>query len=71
MLFKRNIPNLPYYAGMESMIRFETLHQMYKGKCRVIVSTNLLRGIDTVGVGHVIEFNFSRTPEDYIHRYDL
>jgi len=68
VLFDKDIPNLPYYAGMESMLRFETLHQMYNGKCRVIVGTNLLRGIDTLNVGHVIQYNFARSPEDFIHR---
>lgn len=69
LLFEHDIPNLPYYTGMESDMRLETLHQLYKGKCRVIVSTNLMsRGLDTMNVGHVIEYNISKTQEDYINR---
>ena len=54
LLFENEIPNLPYYTGMESDLRLETLHQLYLGKWRVIVSTNLLsRGIDKLN--YVIE----------------
>ena len=69
IIFQESIPNLPYYAGLESALRLETLHQLYKGKWRVIVSTNILsRGIDTLNVGHVIQYNCARSIEDYIHR---
>jgi len=32
ILFSQEIPNLPYYAGLENTLRLETLHQLYKGK---------------------------------------
>ncbi|CAI2367187.1 unnamed protein product [Moneuplotes crassus] len=69
ILFNEEIPNLPYYAGLESTLRVETLHQLYKGKCRVIISTNIFsRGIDTCNIGHVIQYNFAKNINDYIHR---
>ena len=40
-----------------------------KGKVRVLVATDIVaRGIDVEALGHVVNFDVPRAPEDYIHR---
>ncbi|MFN8547011.1 MAG: DEAD/DEAH box helicase [Candidatus Eisenbacteria bacterium] len=40
-----------------------------KGKLRVLVATDIVaRGIDVEALGHVVNFDVPRAPEDYIHR---
>ena len=69
MFFDEEIPNLPYYASLDSKLRVATLQKFYSGECRVIIATDLLaRGIDTCNTHHVIEYEFSSNTTKYIHR---
>lgn len=69
LLFNEEIPNLPYYADLDSKLRVATLQKFYSGECRVIIATDLLaRGIDTCNTQHVIEYEFSSNTTKYIHR---
>jgi ATP-dependent RNA helicase RhlE len=39
------------------------------GRVRVLVATDIAaRGIDVVGISHVVNFDFPPQPEDYVHR---
>lgn len=59
-LMENGIPNLPFHSGLDSKNRYAVLHKFYDGHCRVIVATNLLsRGIDTINVNHVIQYEFA------------
>ena len=59
----REIVNLPFYEAMSSKARNLTLNLLAEGKLPVVVSDNLgARGLDTLNVRHVIQFDFARTP---------
>ena len=66
-LRNREIINLPFYEAMSSKARNLTLSLLTEGKLPVVVSDNLgSRGLDTLNVSHVIQFDFPRTPQDYL-----
>ena len=66
-LRNKEIINLPFYESMSSKARNLTLSLLSEGKLPVVVSDNLAsRGLDTLNVSHVIQFDFPRTPQDYI-----
>jgi ATP-dependent RNA helicase RhlE len=49
--------------------RTEALAGFQSGKYRVLVATDIAaRGIDVTALGHVVNFDVSLVPEDYIHR---
>jgi ATP-dependent RNA helicase RhlE len=49
--------------------RTEALAGFKSGKYRVLVATDIAaRGIDVTALGHVVNFDVSAVPEDYIHR---
>ncbi len=49
--------------------RTEALAGFKNGKYRVLVATDIAaRGIDIVSLGHVVNFDVPKVPEDYIHR---
>jgi ATP-dependent RNA helicase RhlE len=49
--------------------RTEALAGFKSGKYRVLVATDIAaRGIDVVALGHVVNFDVPRAPDDYIHR---
>ncbi len=49
--------------------RTEALAGFKSGKHRVLVATDIAaRGIDVVELGHVVNFDVPKVPEDYIHR---
>ncbi len=40
-----------------------------RGRYRILVATNIAaRGLDVAHIGHVINYDLPRTPEDYVHR---
>ena len=50
-------------------MRNRTLALLKSGKLPVIVCDNLgARGLDTMGVSHVIQFEFAKSPQDYLQR---
>jgi superfamily II DNA/RNA helicase len=45
------------------------LEAFMSGQSKILVSTDIMaRGIDTINVAHVVNFDFPRTPVDYLHR---
>ena len=49
--------------------RTEALASFKKGRCRVLVATDIAaRGIDVEALGLVVNFDVPHLPEDYIHR---
>ncbi|MCK6482384.1 MAG: DEAD/DEAH box helicase, partial [Planctomycetes bacterium] len=49
--------------------RERTMAAFREGKVKVLVATDLAaRGIDVEGITHVVNFDFPRTSEDYLHR---
>ena len=49
--------------------RLEALRRFKAGHVRVLVATDIAsRGIDVLGISHVINFDFPPQPEDYVHR---
>ena len=68
-LRNKDIINLPFYEAMSSKARNLTLSLLSEGKLPVVVSDDLgARGLDTLNVNHVIQFDFARTPQDYLQR---
>lgn len=68
-LQEAKIPSLPFYDAkiMNSKMRNRTLALLHEGKLPVIVCDNLgSRGLDTMGVSHVIQFDFAKSPQDYL-----
>ena len=49
--------------------RVAALKAFKQGKTRVLVATDIAaRGIDVVGISHVINYDVPQQPEDYVHR---
>jgi ATP-dependent RNA helicase RhlE len=49
--------------------RLRALKDFRSGAVRVLVATDIAaRGIDVDGISHVVNFDFPKHPEDYVHR---
>jgi len=49
--------------------RLRALKDFKNGSVRVLVATDIAaRGIDVDGISHVVNYDFPRHPEDYVHR---
>ena len=59
----------PLHGNMRQGARQRTVECMRSGKVRILVATDVAaRGIDLLGVSHVINFDLPTVAEDYIHR---
>jgi superfamily II DNA/RNA helicase len=57
------------HGNMSQSQRNRTLARMRSGNVRVLVATDVAaRGIDVVGITHVINYDLPRVAEDYVHR---
>jgi ATP-dependent RNA helicase RhlE len=57
------------HGDMRQSIRQKVLGNFRAGTLRAIIATDVAaRGIDVAGLGHVINFDMTDTPEAYIHR---
>ena len=57
------------HAKMPQFQRNKIFHEFRKGSCRNLVSTDLFtRGIDVQAVNVVVNFDFPKTSETYLHR---
>jgi len=57
------------HANRSQNQRIEALAGFKSGKYEVMVATDIAaRGIDVVGVSHVINYDVPEKPEDYVHR---
>ncbi|MBL8768064.1 MAG: DEAD/DEAH box helicase [Planctomycetes bacterium] len=57
------------HGGRSQSQRKHALEGFRAGAYRVLVATDIAaRGIDVVGIGHVVNFDLSHSPEDHVHR---
>ncbi len=57
------------HGDMDQRDRTRTLTKLRHGKLRVLVATDVAaRGINVVGITHVINFDLPKFAEDYVHR---
>lgn len=57
------------HGGLSQSQRKRTLQDFHSGKFHVLVASDVAaRGLDIKSVSHIINYDISRTPEDYIHR---
>ncbi|MCP5468023.1 MAG: DEAD/DEAH box helicase [Deltaproteobacteria bacterium] len=57
------------HADRKQMQRNAALESFKKGKTKTLVATDIMaRGIDVVGIAHVINFDIPHNADDYIHR---
>ncbi|KAG6885519.1 hypothetical protein C0993_000515 [Termitomyces sp. T159_Od127] len=69
-LVLNNIPNVDcLHAGLSKKEREEAVSRMRKGESWVMVSTEVMaRGMDFKGVREVINYDFPRSVQSYVHR---
>lgn len=59
----------PLHGDMNQRDRTRTLNRLKKGEIDVLVATDVAaRGIDVVGITHVVNFDLPKFAEDYVHR---
>jgi superfamily II DNA/RNA helicase len=57
------------HGDMRQSARQRTVDSLRSGRLRILVATDVAaRGIDIIGVSHVINFDLPMVAEDYIHR---
>ncbi|MBA4393162.1 MAG: ATP-dependent helicase [Desulfobacca sp.] len=57
------------HGDMNQVARNRTMMNMRRGKIRLLVATDVAaRGLDVLGISHIINFDLPRFAEDYIHR---
>ncbi|MBN2581715.1 MAG: DEAD/DEAH box helicase [Planctomycetes bacterium] len=57
------------HGGRQQSDRDEVMAGFREGRYRVLIATDIAaRGIDVADIGHVINYDFPRHPEDYVHR---
>jgi ATP-dependent RNA helicase RhlE len=57
------------HGGREQSQRDTAMSGFREGKIRILVATDIAaRGIDVADIEHVINYDFPRCPEDYVHR---
>ena len=69
-LANANIISLPFNDNTKQIslqMRYRTLSLFQEGKVPVLVSDNhISRGLDTMNVSHVIQFEFAKTAQEYL-----
>jgi superfamily II DNA/RNA helicase len=57
------------HGDMSQNARNRTIMNMKRGKIRLLVATDVAaRGIDVVGITHIINYDLPKNAEDYVHR---
>jgi ATP-dependent RNA helicase RhlE len=57
------------HGGRQQSDRDDAMASFRDGRSRILIATDIAaRGIDVVDIGHVINYDFPRHPEDYVHR---
>jgi superfamily II DNA/RNA helicase len=70
----KNLQNSGFMAAgihgdMKQFRRNKTLLELKQGRFRILVATDVAsRGIDVPHLSHIINFDFPKTSEDYVHR---
>ena len=69
--FKKNFTVLPslFHGHLPPLQRASIIESFANGSIRTVICTDLAaRGLDTPWVNHVINFDFPRSLQDYLHR---
>jgi ATP-dependent RNA helicase RhlE len=57
------------HSNKSQNYRFQAIDKFQEGKIRILIATDIVsRGMDILGVSHVINFDAPSYPEQYIHR---
>ena len=57
------------HSNKSQNYRFQAIDRFQKGEARILIATDIVsRGMDILGVSHVINFDAPKYPEQYIHR---
>jgi ATP-dependent RNA helicase RhlE len=57
------------HGGKSQGAREQALSSFRSGRVEVLVATDIAaRGLDVDGISHVVNFDISNVPEDYVHR---
>lgn len=68
-LYKRNIRAKAIHGGLSQNVRQRMLEGFRSGKVPVLITTDLLaRGMDIQDISHIINFDFPKEKETYVHR---
>ncbi|ADM12293.1 ATP-dependent RNA helicase [Encephalitozoon intestinalis ATCC 50506] len=63
------IPSYFIHSKMTQEDRNIVFHNFLKGKCKILVATDLItRGVDVPNTNYVINFDIPKSPESYLHR---
>ena len=65
----RQLPAARLHGDREQKQRDEAMLGFREGRYRILIATDIAaRGLDVADIEHVINYDFPRSPEDYIHR---
>jgi ATP-dependent RNA helicase RhlE len=68
-LEERGIRTGTLHSNRSQNQRLRALKDFKSGSIRVLVATDIAaRGIDVDGISHVVNYDFPKHPEDYVHR---
>jgi ATP-dependent RNA helicase RhlE len=68
-LARGGVSSVAIHSNRTQSQRERALDGFRKGKFPVLVATDIAaRGIDVIGISHVINYDIPQSPEDYIHR---
>jgi ATP-dependent RNA helicase RhlE len=68
-LEKQGVRTGTLHSNRSQNQRLRALKDFKSGAVRVLVATDIAaRGIDVDGISHVVNFDFPKHPEDYVHR---
>ncbi|MDH3382930.1 MAG: DEAD/DEAH box helicase [Deltaproteobacteria bacterium] len=68
-LARVRIPTEAIHGDKTQKARELALENFRRGKCRVLVATDIAaRGLDIVGLSHVLNYDLPNEPESYVHR---
>src|SRR6185436_14580692 len=68
-LEQQGIRTATLHSNRSQNQRLRALKDFKSGSVRVLVATDIAaRGIDVDGISHVVNYDFPKHPEDYVHR---
>jgi ATP-dependent RNA helicase RhlE len=68
-VYSAGLPAVPIHGNREQSERDAAMAGFREGTYRILIATDIAaRGIDVANIGHVINYDFPRHAEDYVHR---
>ncbi|HEX9757457.1 MAG TPA: DEAD/DEAH box helicase [Nitrospiria bacterium] len=68
-LIQSGYPVATIHGNKSQWARTQALESFRRGKVNILVATDVAsRGLDVVGISHVVNFDVPHSPEDYVHR---